>query len=138
MRDLHLRREYHFYVYIMGSRSLNFYVGMCNNIERRVREHKEGEIEGFTERYNINRLLYYEHHQYVFNAIHREKQLKTWSRAKKLALIRSVNPTLLDLSEEWGKSISPLPRSGCNPERAEPPREMQIPHFVRADKEKGK
>ena len=108
-------REYKFYVYIMGSRSLNFYVGMCNDMERRAWEHKEGEINGFTKRYNINRLLYYEILRYVNNAITREKQLKGWSRAKKLALIRSVNPALLDLAEGWGQ-------------------EMQIPRFARDDK----
>ena len=96
-----MKREYRFYVYIMASRSLNFYIGMCNNIRRRAWEHKTGEIEGFTKRYKINRLLYYERFQYVNNAINREKDLKKWSRAKKIALIKTLNPTWLDLSEGW-------------------------------------
>jgi putative endonuclease len=96
-----LRREKRYYVYIMASRSLNLYTGMCNNIVKRVLDHKEGVIEGFTKRYNINRLVYYETSKYVNNTINREKQIKKWSRAKKIALIRSVNPTWQDLAETW-------------------------------------
>ncbi len=96
-----MKREYRFYVYIMASRSRNLYVGLCNNIQRRTLEHKGGETEGFTKRYNINRLVYYEVFRYVKNAIDREKQIKKWSRAKKIALIQGVNPTWQDLSEGW-------------------------------------
>jgi putative endonuclease len=104
-----LKREKQYFVYIMASRSLNFYTGMCNNIVKRAKEHKEGLIEGFTKRYRINRLVYYESSKYI-NNINREKQIKKWSRAKKIALIRSVNPTWQDLSNEWGKPLQ-IPRS---------------------------
>jgi putative endonuclease len=109
-RDLQLKREKQYFVYIMASRSLNFYTGMCNNIVKRTKDHKEGLIEGFTKRYKINRLVYYETSEYINNIINREKQIKKWSRAKKIALIRSVNPTWQDLSKEWGKPLQ-IPRS---------------------------
>jgi putative endonuclease len=101
-------KEHRYYVYIMASRSHNFYVGVTNDIERRVREHKEHRFEGFTSRYNVDRLVWYETFRYVGNAIGREKQIKDWRRAKKIAVIESMNPTWQDLSEEWGKPILPL------------------------------
>ena len=96
-----MRREFRFYVYIMASRSLNFYIGLCNSVRRRVWEHKTGQDEGFTKRYNINRLVWYERFQYFNNAVDHEKRLKKWSRAKKIALITSKNPTWIDLAEDW-------------------------------------
>jgi len=92
----------------MASRSLNLYVGVTNSVYRGALQHKSGEIAGFTKRYHINRLVYYEPFQYVRNAIAREKQIKGWPPAKKLALIKSVNPTWPDLAEDWGESIEPL------------------------------
>jgi len=94
-----------YYVYIIASRSLNLYTGITNNIYRRALQHKCGEIEGFTKRYNINRLVYYETFSQVGNAIGREKQIKSWTRAKRLALIKSKNPTWQDLAEGWGEKI---------------------------------
>ena len=91
--------EYHFWVYIMASRSLQFYIGMTNNLIRRVMQHKELRADTYTARYNITRLVYFEHYKYVNNAIAREKELKDWSRQKKLDLIKSENPTWIDLSE---------------------------------------
>ena len=88
-RDLQLRRERRYYVYIMASRSLNLYTGVTDNIYRRSLEHKSGKIEGFTKRYNINRLVYYETFKYIGNAIAREKRIKAWTRAKRLALIKA-------------------------------------------------
>ena len=96
-----MAREYRFYVYIMASRSLNFYIGLSNSIRRRVWEHKTGQDESFTKRYNINRLVWYERFQYFNNAVDREKRLKKWSRAKKIALITYKNPTWIDLAEDW-------------------------------------
>jgi putative endonuclease len=75
-----LRGERRYYVYIMASRSLNLYTGVTDNIYRRALEHKSGEIEGFTKRDNINRLVYYEIFKYIGNAIAREKQVKAWTR----------------------------------------------------------
>ena len=112
-----MRREKRYYVYVMSSRSLNLYTGITDNLYRRVLEHKIGQIEGFTKRYHINRLVYYEIFEHVGNAIQREKQIKAWTRAKRLALIKSVNPTWQDLAEGWGeKAELQIPR-GLRPAR---------------------
>jgi putative endonuclease len=103
-------RNHRYYVYIMASRSHNFYVGVTNDIGRRVHEHQERTLDSFTARYNIDRLVWYERYHYVRNAIAREKQIKNWRRAKKIALIESLNPTWQDLSQEWGKPM-PLLRT---------------------------
>lgn len=93
------KKEYHFYIYIMASSSGTLYVGMTNNLERRVAEHKEKKIEGFSKRYSCGKLVYYEHHQYIYNAIAREKEIKGWRREKKQELIRTINPHWNDLSQ---------------------------------------
>ncbi len=98
-------REHRYSVYIMASRSHNFYVGVTNNIARRVREHKDHIFEGFTARYNIDRLVWYQVFGDIHAAIAREKQLKRWRREKKIQLIEARNPTWQDLSAEWGKPI---------------------------------
>src|SRR5580692_3951208 len=74
------RREFHFWVYIMASRSLQLYIGITNSLRRRVAEHKALIPGTYTARYNIDRLVYFEHFQYVRNAIAREKELKDWNR----------------------------------------------------------
>ena len=94
-----------YYVYIMASRSVNLYTGITNSLYRRVLQHKSGKIDGFTKRYNIDRLVYYEICHQVGNAIAREKQIKSWTRAKRLALIKTKNPTWQDLAEGWGEKI---------------------------------
>src|SRR5258708_29536366 len=88
-----------------SSRSGTLYVGMTNSIYRRALEHKRGEIEGFSSKYHCDRLVYYESFDDVLNAIDREKQLKGWSRAKKIALIESKNPRWEDLAEKWGAQM---------------------------------
>ncbi len=90
-----------YYVYIIASRSRTIYIGVTNNLERRVYEHKHKLVLGFTSKYNINRLVYYEQTNDIHVAIRREKELKGWIRARKTALIESTNPTWQDLSEEW-------------------------------------
>ncbi|HEX7284854.1 MAG TPA: GIY-YIG nuclease family protein [Candidatus Angelobacter sp.] len=97
-----------FCVYILASKSRRLYIGMTNSFFNRVMQHKAGEIEGFTSRYNIHRLVYYERFKYVNNCIARETQLKSWSRAKKIALIAAFNPTWEDLAADWGKPVVPL------------------------------
>jgi putative endonuclease len=92
-------------VYIMASRSLTLYIGVTRDLGRRTREHKQHAIEGFTSKYRVERLVYYERFVDIRAAIAREKQLKGWRRDKKIALIQSKNPTLIDLSEEWGKPV---------------------------------
>jgi putative endonuclease len=95
------RREYRFYTYILGSLSGTLYIGMTNNLARRVWQHKQHEIAGFTARYEVDRLLYFESFDDVRRAINREKQLKGWTRQKKIALIEALNPSWTDLSKEW-------------------------------------
>lgn len=87
-----------YYVYIMSSYSRVLYIGVTNNLGRRVAEHKEGVICGFTQKYKIRFLVYYEIINNIWNAINREKQLKKWRREKKIRLIKSVNPKWDDLS----------------------------------------
>jgi putative endonuclease len=94
-------RQYHFYVYILASRSHDLYIGFTNNIFRRVAEHRTARADTYTARYNINRLVHYEHFTYVLNAIAREKELKDWTREKKLELIQATNPTWQDLAHDW-------------------------------------
>lgn len=113
-RDLQLQRKT-YYVYIMASRSLTLYSGVTNSIFRRALQHKRGEIDGFTKRYNINRLVYYGVFHQVGTAIAREKQIKAWTRAKRLALIQSKNPTWQDLAEGWGERTElQIPRLPCS------------------------
>ena len=91
-----------YYVYIMTNKSRTFYTGVTNNLERRVYEHKHKLIEGFTKRYNITLLVYYEVFSDIREAIAREEQVKDWRREKKIALIASMNPGWKDLSAESG------------------------------------
>ncbi len=90
-----------FYVYIVASRSRVLYTGVTNNLERRLFEHKNKVVEGFTSRYNVDRLVYFEFTGDAKAAIAREKQIKGWLRAKKIALIESVNPKWRALSKDW-------------------------------------
>jgi putative endonuclease len=90
-----------YYVYIMTNKSGTLYTGVTNNLMRRVFEHKHHLIEGFTRKYNITRLIYYEVTDDVRLAIRREKQIKGWVREKKIALIDSMNPEWKDLGEDW-------------------------------------
>jgi len=94
-------REYNFYVYIMASKSRTLYIGMTNGLRKRVAEHRDKTPGSFTARYNITRLVYFERFQYVRNAIAREKEIKDWNRARKIALIESSNPTWDDLAADW-------------------------------------
>jgi putative endonuclease len=94
-----------YYTYIMTNRSGTLYVGVTNDLERRVFEHKSKLVRGFTSKYNIDRLIYYEATSDVHAAIAREKRLKGWTRRKKLDLVRSMNPRFTDLSDDWYESI---------------------------------
>jgi putative endonuclease len=92
----------HYFVYLMGSANGRaVYAGMTNDLIRRVREHKSGEIPGFTKRYRCHMLLYYEEYPNVRDAIAREKEIKGWLRKKKEELIASLNPERQDLAKEW-------------------------------------
>jgi putative endonuclease len=95
--------------YIVASRSRTLYVGVTGQIEVRMLQHKNKTFAGFSAQFNCNRLVWYEKYSDVTRAIAREKQLKGWSRSKKLALIHKLNPTWIDLSEDWSKPIKLLP-----------------------------
>src|SRR5947207_639403 len=94
-----LTRQY--FVYVISNLSGTLYVGVTNDLQRRVYEHKHKLVPGFTAQYNITRLVYFEETGDVRAAIAREKQIKGWLRAKKVALIESVNPVWEDLSAGW-------------------------------------
>jgi putative endonuclease len=92
----------------MANLRRTIYTGMTSNLEVRVDQHKRRTLPGFTSRYGLDRLVYYEEYPYVHDAIAREKQLKGWLRAKKVALIDSLNPEWNDLSAEWLETDSSL------------------------------
>ena len=92
-----------YYTYIMSSpNNSTLYIGVTNDIERRVTEHKSGSIPGFSKKYNCCKLVYYEEYSDINQAIEREKKLKKWRREKKEWLIKTLNPDLMDL----GKNIT--------------------------------
>ena len=90
-----------YYVYILTNRTRRLYVGVTNDLLRRMYEHKQKLVSGFTNTYNLTWLAYYETTNDIHSAISREKQVKAWSRAKKMALVETVNPDWQDLSAEW-------------------------------------
>ena len=96
---------YKFWVYIIVSRTGTLYVGVTGYLARRIRQHKIESIEGFTKKYKVHRLVYYETYDHVVTAINREKQLKGWRRQKKKALVETTNPRWQDLAEQWGREM---------------------------------
>jgi putative endonuclease len=90
-----------FHVYILANKPRRLYIGVTSSLEERVQQHKAKQVAGFTARYNIDRLVYYEEAPTGRVAIEREKQLKGWLRSRKIALIESVNPGWEDLAESW-------------------------------------
>lgn len=103
------------YVYMLSNASRMLYTGVTNHLERRVWQHRRKLIKGFTARYNVIRLVYFESHGDVLPAIAREKEIKGWVRRKKVALVQSVNPQWRDLSAAWVPK-SRNPRTKCHPE----------------------
>jgi putative endonuclease len=97
--------HYKFWVYILVSRSGTLYVGITGYLDRRIMQHKMDSIEGFTNKYKVHRLVYYETYDQVQRALGREKQLKGWRREKKIALIEKMNPRWQDLAENWGREM---------------------------------
>ena len=91
-----------YWVYILTSRDNKvIYIGVTNDLQRRVFEHKHKLLDGFTAKYNVHRLVYMESTMSIEAAISREKQLKGWRREKKAALVRTTNPEWRDLSDDW-------------------------------------
>jgi putative endonuclease len=97
-----LMREHNYYIYILTNWNHKvMYVGMTNDLKRRLYEHKNKLIEGFTKRYIVHKLVYNEHTTDVYAAIAREKEIKKWRREKKDNLVETMNPDWKDLSDEW-------------------------------------
>ena len=92
-------------MYIMASLAGMLYTGVTGRLYVRVAQHKSGEMEGFTKQYGCKRLVYYECYGNVHDAIAREKEVKGWSRAKKVSLIEKANPRWKDLAENWGREM---------------------------------
>ena len=93
------KRKYDFYVYIMASPTGTLYTGITDNLPRRVAEHKERKVKGFTQRYACEKLVYAENYKYIDAAIAREKEIKLMMRYKKEELIKIINPQWKDLSD---------------------------------------
>ena len=90
-----------YFVYILSNWDDSvLYIGITSNLPRRIYEHQNGLADGFTKKYNVHKLVYYEYTNDVYSALSREKQLKNWNRAKKIALIEKMNPHWLDLSAQ--------------------------------------
>ena len=91
-----------YYPYILTNKTCGtLYIGVTNDLERRMFEHKNKLVRGFTSRYRLNKLLYFETYQYVEDAIRREKNMKKWKRQWKIDLIEKDNPNWKDLSKDW-------------------------------------
>lgn len=101
-------KQYH--VYIVASRSRNLYTGSSSNLVRRIAQHRTGWFRGHTAMYRINRLVYFEQHRTAREMVARERQIKAWSRAKRVALIEAGNPAWDDLAAYWV-----LPSLGTSP-----------------------
>jgi putative endonuclease len=90
-----------YYVYILANEGRMLYTGVTNDLMRRIYEHKNHLVEGYTKKYKISKLIYYEQTNDIYEAITREKQIKGWLRKKKIKLIESINPEWDDLSKNW-------------------------------------
>src|SRR6185437_2609244 len=108
-----MRKPKHSYVYIMTNRPRShvLYTGVTGGLVHRVFQHKNKLVPGFTSRYNLTRLVYYEQFVYPDAAIAREKEIKGWRRSKKIRLIESINPLWRDLSEGWWDKYKPTKKA---------------------------
>lgn len=95
-----MNQQYYTYI-ITNKKDGVLYIGVTNNIERRITEHKRGSTKGFSKRYNLDKLVYFETHQYINDAIKREKNMKKWKREWKIKLIEKNNPNWEDLAKDW-------------------------------------
>jgi putative endonuclease len=90
---------------MLSSRTGTLYIGITGYFDRRIMQHKMDTIEGFTKKYQVHRLVYYETFDHAAKAISREKQLKGWRRDKKIGLLEKTNPRWQDLAESWGREM---------------------------------
>ncbi len=93
--------EWRFYVYIIASKSRVIYTGMTGNMRKRIFEHRNDLVDGFTKKYRCHRLVHWESFDDVRNALNREKEIKGWRRSRKVALIEETNPTWEDFAAKW-------------------------------------
>jgi len=100
LKNMVMNKNYYFYI-ITNYEETVLYTGFTNDLERRIYEHKNKLLKGFSQRYNLNKLVYYEIFNDVNEAIYREKQIKNWRRQWKMDLIKELNPELKDLSQEF-------------------------------------
>jgi len=105
--DASTKKQFFVYILTNGPKPAVLYTGITGNLPRRVWQHKNKLIPGFTSRYNLTRLVYYEQFVYPDAAISREKQIKGWRRSKKIRLIESLNPRWEDLAKDWGREYKP-------------------------------
>ena len=103
-----MRRQY--YVYILSSKSGVLYIGCTSDLDRRIAQHKDGLFDGFTKKYRVKRLVYVEEFAAAADMVRRERELKGWTRARKLALIHTQNPEMLDYARKTARD--PSLRSG--------------------------
>ena len=97
-----LKTNHQYYVYILASKKNGvLYIGVTNDLERRIFEHKNKTVKGFTSRYNVDKLVYFEKYSNINEAIKKEKQLKKWNRQWKIDLIEGNNPNWSDLAQDW-------------------------------------
>jgi len=97
-------RNHNYYVYILTNKHrTTLYIGVTNDLERRIAEHRAGEVKGFTQRYQLKHLVWFEHFRDISEAIACEKKMKGWLRSKKIALVERKNPRWFDLSADWGQ-----------------------------------
>ena len=94
-----------YFIYILSSLSGTLYTGVTNNLEQRIYQHKHKMVNGFTKKYNVDRLVYYEETTDIHAALTREKEIKAWRRNKKIDLIKSMNPEWKDLAEDWFEEL---------------------------------
>ena len=95
------RNPQQYYVYMLASKTRRLYIGMTSDLEGRLQEHRTKAVEGFTSRYNIDRLVWYEVTTSAVDAVAREREIKGWRREKKVELIESENPSWTDLAKDW-------------------------------------
>lgn len=105
-----IMKNYYLYIVTNWTNKV-MYIGMTNNLERRLAEHKSKSVKGFSQKYSTDKLVYFEHYTDVEFAILREKEIKKWRRGKKDALVISVNPTWQDISSRWYEDFSSLQES---------------------------
>jgi putative endonuclease len=94
-----------YFIYILSSLSGTLYTGVTNNLEKRIYQHKHKMVNGFTKKYNVDRLVYYEETTDILAALTREKEINAWRRSKKIDLIKSMNPEWKDLAEDWFEEL---------------------------------